>query len=123
MKLLTLFCAILMVFTTVSFVSTCQINCECRVDESECFLSTCQDELDYITSSLIVHGKLCPRHRIALSQNDKTLQLLLMDDSCVGLVNCRHVFIIFDEKKLCLLIFKCIHKDNSNIFKNSSCQF
>ena len=94
MKLPSMFCAFFLLYISVQYISTCEINCECRVNESECFLSTCQDELDYMISSLIIHGKLCPRHRIALRQNDKTLQLLLMDDFCTGLLNCRCVFIM-----------------------------
>ena len=66
----------------------CPTNCQCSHSTIECYIESCEDELEYRTDTLIIHGELCLNHVMDLEGlNDGTF-VILMDDECGKMPHC-----------------------------------
>ena len=69
----------------------CPTNCQCSHSTIECYIKSCEDELEYGTDTLIIHGELCLNHVMDLEGlNDGTF-VILMDDECGKIPDCESV--------------------------------
>ena len=56
---------------------------------NECYIESCEDELEYGTDTLIIHGELCLNHVMELEcLNDGTF-VILMDEKCGKIADCK----------------------------------
>ena len=68
---------------------TCPDNCFCFVDTLECTLNTCDTSFLYDAPVTILHGKLCDEQREVLQEKGYETQLILTDDTCDEIPDCR----------------------------------
>ena len=70
-------------------LACCPTNCQCTMNE--CYIKSCEDELEYGTDTLIIHGEFFLNHVSELeSLNDGTF-VILMDDECGKIADCESV--------------------------------
>ena len=81
---------VLVIVVQLSVVAACPINCICEETQTTCSLTTCNDEisLDY-TDFLTVGGKLCQKQREVLNSLSPNTIIILKDDACGKIRNCR----------------------------------
>ena len=79
------FVIILMMIFSVNHA--CPDNCFCTESTLECIIDSC--DLGFLDDYpvMILHGTLCEEHRVALRNGDS--QIVLVDDTCNDLLNCR----------------------------------
>ena len=70
----------------LAVITCCTDNCQCG-EVIECYLKKCEDPLTYEGDIIIIHGKLCKKHRSQLKYAD--MYVTLIDDKCLGIPNCR----------------------------------
>ena len=85
---------VIFLVVTLGIVNSCPYNCICEEEESTCTLRSCSDEisLEY-TDFLIIQGKLCANHRKFLSELTPNTIVVLKNDYCENVRNCRQDYI------------------------------
>ena len=78
-----------------TFGAACPDNCQCNDYSAECVIVNCESELETMFDSLTVNGYLCKFHREILEELQDFTDILLMNDKCGKIPNCR--FIIFSN--------------------------
>ena len=58
---------------------------------NECYIKSCEDELEYGTDMLIIHGELCLNHVMELECLNDGIFVILMDDECGKIADCESV--------------------------------
>ena len=79
----------LSVYCLVSTVLSCPDNCYCDEFVAECTLETCNDEIDTEYEFLRIKGTLCETQREILSSIKDNTEVILYDDVCGDIPNCR----------------------------------
>ena len=72
-------------------LACCPMNCQCSCTMNECYIKSCEDELEYGTDTLIIHGELCLNHVSELEGLNDGRFVILMDDECGKIVDCESV--------------------------------
>ena len=87
------FFKVFLICSIAGFCESCPFNCLCANNLAECYINSCEDELDGSSLMLVIHGKLCANHRNLLEQmyENFDLSIRLEDDLCQGLSGCRCV--------------------------------
>ena len=68
----------------------CPDNCICEEYQSVCQIQQCSDDLPFkYTDFLKIKGALCQRHKDFLKSLSPNTIIVVTDDSCAGLCNCR----------------------------------
>ena len=68
----------------------CPDNCICEEYQSVCQIQQCSDDLPFeYTDFLKIKGVLCQRHKDFLKSLSPNTIIVVTDDSCAGLHNCR----------------------------------
>ena len=68
----------------------CPINCICEEYETFCQIEQCSDNLPFeYTDFLKIKGILCQRHKDFLKNLSPNTIIVVTEDSCAGLHNCR----------------------------------
>ena len=65
----------------------CLENCKCNPYLNECFINSCDDDLELNIKRIVMHGKLCDSHRDLL-EDQEGVKIFLMDDVCQDIVLC-----------------------------------
>ena len=65
----------------------CLGNCKCNHYLNECFINSCDDNLELNIDTLVIHGKLCDSHRDLL-EDQEGLHIILTDDVCQDIDLC-----------------------------------
>ena len=79
---------ILIIILSCMELACCPMNCQCTCTTTECYIKSCEDELEYGTDTLIIHGELCLNHVTELEGlNDGTF-IILRDDECGKIADC-----------------------------------
>ena len=82
------------IFLLMLFASTCYScpnNCDCTEYTAHCIIVNCDSELETIFDSLTVGGYLCKFHREILENLQDFTNIILMNDKCGEIPNCRFV--------------------------------
>ena len=69
-------------------LACCPMNCQCTHTMNECYIKSCEDELEYGTDTLIIHGELCLNHVTELEGLNNGTFVILMDDECGKIADC-----------------------------------
>ena len=77
------------IFLQLYFTYACPDNCFCTTDTLECTLNSCDTDFFYDAPVTILHGKLCNEQRNLLAKKGYDTQLILTDDTCDALPDCR----------------------------------
>ena len=82
----------------LGFVNSCPSNCICEETESTCIIAHCDDpiSLEY-TDFLIIEGLLCNKQRVFLNNLTPNTIIILKQDNCESIRNCRGVIREEDE--------------------------
>ena len=72
-------------------LACCPMNCQCTHTTNECYIKTCEDEPEYGTDTLIIHGELCLNHVMELEGLNNGTFVILMDDECGKIADCESV--------------------------------
>ena len=82
----------------LGFVNSCPSNCICEETESTCIITHCDDpiSLEY-TDFLIIGGLLCNKQRVFLNNLTPNTIIILKQDNCESIRNCRGVIREEDE--------------------------
>ena len=68
----------------------CPNNCICLEDEAECTVTSCSLlQLETTYGTLKINGILCPEQRSFLEQIVDVTMIILKDDVCYDIPNCR----------------------------------
>lgn len=67
----------------------CPDNCQCTRDQTECYISTCNDEIDLTSTTTVIHGLLCSNQRTQLEKLSGDMLIILKDDICHGIKLCK----------------------------------
>ena len=76
-------------FSLFFSVMTCPNNCFCESYKAECHLTKCSDQLFTEVDTLIIYGSLCENHKYILTHIDVGTQIVLKQDLCGDIPNCR----------------------------------
>ena len=68
---------------------TCPNNCFCESYKVECHLTKCSDQFFTEVDTLIIYGSLCENHKYILTHIDVGTQIVLKQDLCGDIANCR----------------------------------
>ena len=77
--------SMVLLFSSFCFTGPCPENCFCELYKAECHLTECITEVDF----LIVYGSLCDNHKYILKNIQNGAQVLLKDNECEDIQNCR----------------------------------
>ena len=74
-------------------VDGCPTNCVCSDTVNECYLQNCKSDISSDRPLLILHGRLCSHHREILEHLGDGTEVILKDDFCSNILNCRLVHV------------------------------
>ena len=92
-KYSTMFQYIFFLLLWASYVASCPDNCQCTEYTAECVIVDCESELETMFDSLTVNGFLCKFHREILENLQDLTDIILMNDKCGRIPNCRFIIL------------------------------
>ena len=76
-------------FTALTAADACFMNCYCDDYSAECILNSCADDLETDYNLIKIRGKLCETHKYVLTHIVDNSEIVLKDDVCGTIPNCR----------------------------------
>ena len=89
-------------------------NCQCSIDQTECYISTCNDEIDLTSTTTVIHGLLCANQCAQLEKLSGDMLIILKDDIFHRIKLCKSDV----RQDNCLPNCKCNHYLNECFIKS-----
>ena len=89
-KMLLIFFQFFLISGLFSTISSCPLSCYCTEDSADCIITSCS-VLEFTTAYdlLSIRGSLCPNQRSYLEEIVDDTMIVLLDDHCDKIPNCR----------------------------------
>ena len=101
-------------FITCVIVKACPDNCQCSRDQTECYIFTCDNKIDLMSTTTVIHGLLCVNQYAQLEKLSGDMLIILKNDICHRIKLCKSEV----RRYNCLPNCKCNHYLNECFIKS-----